>query len=296
MSILTNRLKALGALVLLYAAPLPKAEAAINLSVIDSILVFDEIQGAAQTKNAKLALSDTTVHLFENDLSGESQRVLGQGYFDDAGSWDDEYFLVLGAATTVDKVRISDGAVVDWSSVNGTPVSAISSIFRYNDGLYFAAIEGDGLFGRSQTIQYFRWGETTPVVTGPEIGTGATGLEVLVNGSVDSLDAVSLLVSRPGEGTDAGSMFEQYYGDALIETYRTNTSGSITDLAYNWESGILTAVHAYDGVGDVVNIDFGDYVYRPPSVPEPAWLATGLGIVGLGSALRRRRRQTCRKF
>ena len=226
------------------------------------------IEGAAQTSDSKLGLGTDFLRAYADDLSSSSQITTPVSGIDDAGSWDDNYVIVHNGGSSVYRVDLSTGFAQSSSSVNGTSVSGISSVFNYNNAVCFAAIDSN-----DNTVKYFEWGNSTPIATGPNIGDNYTGLEILANGTVTDLSQLAILVSR---NLQDGAKMDQYFNGEVVESYRAAGTSIITDMSYDSESGLLTTSFK-DGRsgGGLANYDFSDHV-----VPEPATI----GLFGLGAA------------
>jgi hypothetical protein len=235
------------------------------------------IEGAAQTSGSKLGLGGK-IRIFANDLSSSSDMVTPVANINDAGSWDDNYTIVHNGGSGVTKVDLSTGYGVGSSSVSGTGVEGISSIFQYNGKDHFAAIDA-----HDDTIKFFEWGNQTPVATGPNVGSNYTGLEVIANGPVTDLSKIPILVSR--DFTDGAGNLDQYFDGQLVGEYQAGGSDTLTDISYNSGSGILTT--SFKGGrarGGMVNYDFASHV-----VPEPGTAAL-IGLAALGAYAVRRLR------
>lgn len=235
------------------------------------------IEGAAQTSDSKLGLGSDWIRSYENDLSSSSDMTTPVNPIDDAGSFDDNYALAC-ANGNVSKINLSTGFEAGVSDTSGTGVEGISSAFTYAGKIHFAAIDS-----LDDTIKYFEWGNSTPVATGPNVGSNYTGLEVIANGPVTDLNKMPILVSR--DFTDGAGNMDQYFDGQLVGEYQLGGSDLVTDISYNSDTGNLTASFK-DGRADggMANYDFASHV-----VPEPSSAAL-LGLGALGAyALRRLR-------
>lgn len=277
-------LKAAGAVALGSFLHGQATEAATIVPVQQEIIVNAQLYGAANTSTQKLGIGFNTLEAYANDLSSGTQSALNSGGSEDAGSWDNQYFIVHNGGGLVDKFDVSNPLFVsDSSSVNGTNVGAISSVFDYQGAPHFAAIDSS-----SNQIKYFKWGSETPVATGPSIGSDYTGLEAVVDGPVTDLSKIPLLVSRSNETWD------QYHNGTIVGSYQPSSADSgrsLTDLTYNASSGILTLTYDFaPGFGAMTNLDFKSYV-----VPEPSQWAALFGGASLMAAAATRQRRNKRK-
>lgn len=271
------KLAAIGLAAMAYFAPSPSQGELIQLISTDYVSSnAGFLEGAAQTSDSKLGLGEGLIRTYSDDLSSSSDLTTAVGGIDDAGSWDDNYVIVHNGGSGIDKVDISTGFSVGGSSVNGTGVEGISSVFTYNNAIHFAAIDS-----QDDTVKFFEWGNSTPVAIGPYVGGNYTGLEVIADGPVTDLSKLPVLVSRNQE---SGAKLDQYFSGALVQSYDTDTYDVISDISYNVDTGVLTAsLMSGRAGGGMANFDFADQV-----VPEPATIGLfGLGALG-AYALRRK--------
>lgn len=267
---------ALGLSAMAYLTPTESKGELINLTQIPGnySVLTTPLEGAAQTSGSKLGLSSSGLHTYNNNLSSGSLTATPFVGINDAGTWDDNYALVHDGGSTVSKLNLSTGFEDSSSSVSGTGVSGVSSVFDYNGKTHFAAIDD-----HDNTVKYFEWGNATPVASGPNVGANHSGLEVIANGPVSDLNTMPILVSR---NATSGSKLDQYHNGALVGSYTGGGSSEVfTDISYNTDTGVLTTSgNMVDTLGTLTNYQFDQHV-----VPEPGTLGLmGLGALGLYAA------------
>lgn len=270
-----------GAKALALASILPVlAHGQTYVSVTNSTVTDAPLQGVASTSANKLGLSNSAIYTYNANLTsaiGEPKSV-GTS-INDAGSWNDIFYLTLSAGV-VDKNRISDNVAIDSVSLPSSTL-AVSSIFNYQGTDSFAAVASDG------NVKLYNWGNPTPVATLYNAGANVTGLDVRVSntsGVVNNLNTDLQIFTTKSDNTfnytsATGTLIG---GGSTPGVYALNSVTGLTDVAYN--NGILTlSVNNINLDGALYNVNFSSY--QTAAVPEPATTGLIAGALGLLGAL-----------
>ena len=249
--------------------------------ISSSAVTAQPLTGVAATSTAKLGASTDVRYTYNNDLSSGSSSATIYSGVSDMGSGNDSFYLTL-ASGLIEKKNISNNGTFSSMSLSGT--QAISSIFNYQGTDSFAAVASNN------DINIYNWGNTSPVATLFNAGTGITGLDVRVSntsGVVNDLNSDLQIFTTNSNNT---FNYATATGSSLGSYVLSGSLGSFNDVVY-MDGMVTLGLNDSGDFGRLINVNFSGY--QTAAVPEPATTGLIAGGLGLLAAMLRRKFRRC---